>query len=117
MVVVTAMTLALMTISMMLWEVDNLTFIAQQVLPKLYCTQYTAPTPLPCPADLVAFARQWLANPDLPQRYILNAPLNKYDRPTFYTQVRRSHLCWVSPNHLSAGCCSRSAPKLHLNYS
>ncbi|KAF1002699.1 12-oxophytodienoate reductase 1-like [Apium graveolens] len=35
-------------------------------------------------ADLVAFGRPFLANPDLPKRFELNAPLNKYDRSTFY---------------------------------
>lgn len=34
--------------------------------------------------DLVAFGRLFLANPDLPLRFELNAPLNKYDRETFY---------------------------------
>ncbi|KAF7127439.1 hypothetical protein RHSIM_Rhsim11G0059500 [Rhododendron simsii] len=34
--------------------------------------------------DLVAFGRSFLANPDLPRRFELNAPLNKYDRETFY---------------------------------
>uniref|UniRef100_A0A7N0R875 NADH:flavin oxidoreductase/NADH oxidase N-terminal domain-containing protein n=1 Tax=Kalanchoe fedtschenkoi TaxID=63787 RepID=A0A7N0R875_KALFE len=37
-------------------------------------------------ADLVAFGRLFLANPDLPRRFELNAELNKYDRSTFYTQ-------------------------------
>ncbi|PON59770.1 NADH:flavin oxidoreductase/NADH oxidase, N-terminal [Trema orientale] len=36
-------------------------------------------------ADLVAYGRHFLANPDLPKRFELNAPLNKYDRETFYT--------------------------------
>jgi 12-oxophytodienoic acid reductase len=36
--------------------------------------------------DLVAYGRLFLANPDLPRRFELNAPLNKYDRSTFYTQ-------------------------------
>ncbi|OMO83364.1 hypothetical protein CCACVL1_11413 [Corchorus capsularis] len=36
-------------------------------------------------ADLVAFGRLFLANPDLPRRFQLNAVLNKYDRSTFYT--------------------------------
>nr|XP_043632343.1 putative 12-oxophytodienoate reductase 11 [Erigeron canadensis] len=36
-------------------------------------------------ADLVAFGRAFLANPDLPRRFRLNAPLNEYDRSTFYT--------------------------------
>ncbi|XP_024040284.1 putative 12-oxophytodienoate reductase 11 isoform X2 [Citrus clementina] len=34
--------------------------------------------------DLVAFGRLFLANPDLPKRFELNAPLNKYNRSTFY---------------------------------
>ncbi|KAL0422219.1 UNVERIFIED_CONTAM: 12-oxophytodienoate reductase 1 [Sesamum latifolium] len=36
-------------------------------------------------ADLIAFGRWFLANPDLPRRFELDAPLNKYDRSTFYT--------------------------------
>ncbi len=36
-------------------------------------------------ADLVAFGRYFLSNPDLPQRIKLRLPLNKYDRNTFYT--------------------------------
>ncbi|KAF9605679.1 hypothetical protein IFM89_018022 [Coptis chinensis] len=35
-------------------------------------------------ADLVAYGRWFLANPDLPRRFELGAPLNKYDRETFY---------------------------------
>uniref|UniRef100_A0A2N9HVC1 NADH:flavin oxidoreductase/NADH oxidase N-terminal domain-containing protein n=1 Tax=Fagus sylvatica TaxID=28930 RepID=A0A2N9HVC1_FAGSY len=35
-------------------------------------------------ADLVVFGRLFLANPDLPKRFKLNAPLNKYNRDTFY---------------------------------
>ncbi|KAF9605682.1 hypothetical protein IFM89_018025 [Coptis chinensis] len=35
-------------------------------------------------ADLVAYGRWFLANPDLPSRFELGAPLNKYDRETFY---------------------------------
>uniref|UniRef100_A0A0E0PV22 NADH:flavin oxidoreductase/NADH oxidase N-terminal domain-containing protein n=1 Tax=Oryza rufipogon TaxID=4529 RepID=A0A0E0PV22_ORYRU len=37
-------------------------------------------------ADLVAYGRLFLANPDLPRRFELDAPLNRYDRSTFYTQ-------------------------------
>ncbi|CAK9147323.1 unnamed protein product [Ilex paraguariensis] len=37
-------------------------------------------------ADLVAFGRLFLANPDLPRRFELDAGLNRYDRSTFYTQ-------------------------------
>ncbi|KAL0401743.1 UNVERIFIED_CONTAM: 12-oxophytodienoate reductase 1 [Sesamum latifolium] len=36
-------------------------------------------------ADLVAFGRSFLANPDLPKRFELNSVLNKYDSNTFYT--------------------------------
>ncbi|TVU14266.1 hypothetical protein EJB05_37725, partial [Eragrostis curvula] len=36
-------------------------------------------------ADLVAYGRLFLANPDLPRRFQLDAPLNEYDRKTFYT--------------------------------
>ena len=35
--------------------------------------------------DLVAYGKWFLANPDLPKRFELNAPLNMYDRSTFYT--------------------------------
>lgn len=36
-------------------------------------------------ADLVAYGRLYLANPDLPKRFALGAPLNKYNRATFYS--------------------------------
>ncbi|KAK8641710.1 hypothetical protein V6N13_011088 [Hibiscus sabdariffa] len=36
-------------------------------------------------ADLIAYGRVFLANPDLPRRFEVGAPLNKYDRNTFYT--------------------------------
>ncbi|XP_078434173.1 putative 12-oxophytodienoate reductase 5 [Wolffia australiana] len=35
--------------------------------------------------DLVAYGRLFLANPDLPRRFLIDAPLNKYNRMTFYT--------------------------------
>lgn len=35
-------------------------------------------------ADLVAYGRTFIANPDLPKRFQLDAPLNPYDRSTFY---------------------------------
>ncbi len=35
-------------------------------------------------ADLVAYGRFFIANPDLPERFALNAPLNDYDRSSFY---------------------------------
>jgi N-ethylmaleimide reductase len=36
-------------------------------------------------ADLVAFGRHFVANPDLPLRIQQGLPLNPYDRTTFYT--------------------------------
>ncbi|XP_028803297.1 12-oxophytodienoate reductase 1-like [Neltuma alba] len=35
-------------------------------------------------ADLVAYGQWFLSNPDLPKRFELDAPLNKYHRETFY---------------------------------
>lgn len=35
-------------------------------------------------ADAVAFGRLFIANPDLPERFRRGAPLNAYDRATFY---------------------------------
>ncbi|MCA8233198.1 alkene reductase [Burkholderia cenocepacia] len=35
-------------------------------------------------ADLVAFGRLFISNPDLPERLRVGAPLNHYDRSTFY---------------------------------
>ncbi len=35
-------------------------------------------------ADLVAFGKSFISNPDLVDRYRLNAPLNKWDMATFY---------------------------------
>jgi N-ethylmaleimide reductase len=35
-------------------------------------------------ADLIAFGRKFLANPDLPERFRRQAPLNGEDPPTFY---------------------------------
>ncbi|CBN58780.1 MULTISPECIES: alkene reductase [Kamptonema] len=35
-------------------------------------------------ADLIAFGRWYISNPDLAERFALNVPLNPYDRSTFY---------------------------------
>jgi N-ethylmaleimide reductase len=42
-------------------------------------------------ADLVAFGRHFIANPDLPRRIRLKASLNPYDRATFYGGDRRGY--------------------------
>ena len=42
-------------------------------------------------ADLVAFGRLFLANPDLPARFALGAPLNEPDPDTFYGGDERGY--------------------------
>ena len=43
-------------------------------------------------ADLVAFGRAFIANPDLPERLRLDLPLNAYDRSTFYGGDHRGYV-------------------------
>eukprot|EP00200_Dunaliella_tertiolecta_P006241 CAMPEP_0202350888 /NCGR_PEP_ID=MMETSP1126-20121109/7772_1 /ASSEMBLY_ACC=CAM_ASM_000457 /TAXON_ID=3047 /ORGANISM="Dunaliella tertiolecta, Strain CCMP1320" /LENGTH=396 /DNA_ID=CAMNT_0048942933 /DNA_START=150 /DNA_END=1340 /DNA_ORIENTATION=+ len=43
-------------------------------------------------ADLIAYGRVWIANPDLPERFKRGAPLNPYDRNTFYSQGKEGYL-------------------------
>jgi N-ethylmaleimide reductase len=42
-------------------------------------------------ADLVAFGRYFVSNPDLPRRIRLGLPLTQYDRSTFYTFDTRGY--------------------------
>ena len=42
-------------------------------------------------ADLVAFGRHFIANPDLPQRLRDGAALNRYDRDTFYGGTEKGY--------------------------
>lgn len=43
-------------------------------------------------ADLIAFGRIYISNPDLVQRFALNAPLNDYDRSTFYGGTEKGYI-------------------------
>ena len=43
-------------------------------------------------ADAVAFGRLFISNPDLPKRIKLDAPLNAYDRKTFYGRGTEGYL-------------------------
>jgi N-ethylmaleimide reductase len=43
-------------------------------------------------ADLVAFGRHFIANPDLPERIRQGLPLTRYDRSTFYGGDRRGYI-------------------------
>jgi len=43
-------------------------------------------------ADLVAFGRHFIVNPDLPERLRRKLPLNRYDRSTFYGGDGRGYI-------------------------
>ncbi|MBD3881460.1 alkene reductase [Phormidium tenue FACHB-886] len=43
-------------------------------------------------ADLVAYGRLFISNPDLPERFAQDAPLNPYDRSTFYGGDERGYI-------------------------
>lgn len=47
-------------------------------------------------ADLVTFGRLFLANPDLPERFRLGAPLNEWDDSTFYGGDERGYIDYPS---------------------
>jgi N-ethylmaleimide reductase len=47
-------------------------------------------------ADLVAFGRMFISNPDLPERLRTGAPLNRYDRETFYGGDARGYTDYQS---------------------
>ena len=49
-------------------------------------------------ADLVAFGTTFLANPDLPQRFALNAPLNTPDYSTFYGGGAKGYIDYPTLN-------------------
>ncbi|KAF5182799.1 12-oxophytodienoate reductase [Thalictrum thalictroides] len=36
-------------------------------------------------SSVVAYGRWFISNPDLPKRFALHAPLNKYNREDFYS--------------------------------
>lgn len=47
-------------------------------------------------ADLVTFGRPFIANPDLPERFRLGAPLNEWDDSTFYGGDERGYIDYPS---------------------
>jgi N-ethylmaleimide reductase len=54
-------------------------------------------------ADLVAFGRMFISNPDLPERLRTGAPLNRYDRSTFYGGDARGYTDYKSlPEEVAA---------------
>ncbi|MBD2311879.1 alkene reductase [Desertifilum sp. FACHB-1129] len=42
-------------------------------------------------AELIAYGRWFISNPDLPKRFELNAPLTPYDRDTFYGGTEKGY--------------------------
>jgi N-ethylmaleimide reductase len=53
-------------------------------------------------ADLVAFGQLFLANPDLPARFRLNAPFNEADPATFYGGDERGYTDYPALKHETA---------------
>jgi N-ethylmaleimide reductase len=47
-------------------------------------------------ADAIAFGRAFIANPDLPHRLAIGAPLNAYDRATFYGGAEKGYTDYPS---------------------
>ncbi|WP_353507279.1 hypothetical protein [Variovorax sp. J22G40] len=47
-------------------------------------------------ADAVAFGRFYISNPDLPERFRLNAPLTEADTSTYYTSGPRGYIDYPS---------------------
>jgi hypothetical protein len=47
-------------------------------------------------ADLVAFGRHFIANPDLVERFRLGLPLNRYDRSTFYSPGPKGYIDYAN---------------------
>jgi N-ethylmaleimide reductase len=60
-------------------------------------------------ADLVAFGRQFISNPDLPERLRRNLPLTRYDRSTFYGGDGRGYIDYPAHSDmaLAAVCGNR----------
>jgi N-ethylmaleimide reductase len=53
-------------------------------------------------ADLVAFGRHFISNPDLPERLRRGLPLNRYDRSTFYGGDARGYIDYPAAEVASA---------------
>lgn len=53
-------------------------------------------------ADAVAYGKLFLANPDLPERFELNAPLNDWDSSTFYGGDETGYIDYPFLNFVSA---------------
>ncbi len=54
-------------------------------------------------ADLVSFGAPFLANPDLPIRYLKNAPLNSPDQATFYSGEEKGYIDYPALSSSNVG--------------
>lgn len=51
-------------------------------------------------ADMVSFAKLFIANPDLPKRFKEEAPLNEPDKNTFYSQGPKGYTDYTTLNEM-----------------
>ena len=51
----------------------------------------------------MAIGRWWLANPDLPSRWQAGAPLNRYDRATFYAGGAKGYTDYPTLDEVTEG--------------
>ena len=47
-------------------------------------------------ADAIAFGRKFLANPDLPERFLEGAPLNSDDPSTYYCGGEKGYIDYLT---------------------
>jgi N-ethylmaleimide reductase len=62
-------------------------------------------------ADLVAFGRYFVSNPDLPDRIRQGFPLSPYDRNTFYTFEAKGYTDYPNFQAMDAGASGIDAPR------
>ena len=60
--------------------------------------------------DAVGFGRWFIANPDLKDRLLANAPLNRYDRNTFYTYDDHGYIDYPFANQVNAETKTQQIP-------
>jgi N-ethylmaleimide reductase len=54
-------------------------------------------------ADSIAFGRPYIANPDLPERFLVDGPLNEVDWPTVYASGQMGYIDYPVLDTLATG--------------
>ena len=54
-------------------------------------------------ADSIAFGRPYIANPDLPERFLVDAPLNEVDWQTVYASGQMGYIDYPVLDTLATG--------------